>query len=561
MAISNIVKTGALASAASNEGFQETARAYRLVRETKNMTAFGESVNKIEQSFDKFDNSINADGRFLKNFGGEVTNSFTESFPRIEIFKDIYRELQMLRLTTLDHFNSYVSREDANKLRAKMGTEEKREEAAKEKEKAERDKQMLLAMQGKGGGGGGDDDEGKKKKGKFGWKSLLFGGLLVAALAFFNSDKIKEFIKTLKKKIMPALKTFVDDYIKPIWKLWKEGIMKHWESIKKLFTSLKESFKLFGEGKWWEGIKEFFSGLGTYLGEFLDTSLTGLQNVIAEIFGLEKTDSVFGSIKKFFMDIYHDVINWFTLSKLKITTFFNDLIDKVKGFFSFDVKKFMKDMGIGLESFVDWVTTPVDLAITAVKKIFEWGKLKAFNLSKFIGEKIEIIVAWFKGLLDIDFKKIAKSIIPDGTPDVIKRAMGIGGAKEVDSVDREIEVRKEIKEQRKFINQGDDREDALKGFGKRKDILNNLEAELVQILKKRKASNLERGTFEDNRRDNEAEFKRLVEINKELRDRLLNKAEPAGSNIVTTTAVQNRHGIENQFFSMDGSNRQWMGVH
>ena len=71
---------------------------------------------------------------------------------------------------------------------------------------------------------------------------------------------------------------------------------KTWENIKELFSGLKESFDLFGEGKWWEGIKKFFGSIGTFLVKQLDNGLTTLYNVMAKIFGFEETDSVGGAI-------------------------------------------------------------------------------------------------------------------------------------------------------------------------------------------------------------------------------------------------------------------------
>ena len=57
---------------------------------------------------------------------------------------------------------------------------------------------------------------------------------------------------------------------------------------------------------------------------------------------------------------------------------------------------------------------------------------EGFSLATMIGDVVRKVWDWFKGLFDIDFKNIAKSIVPDWAPGFIKRAMGIGGDDGVD---------------------------------------------------------------------------------------------------------------------------------
>ena len=48
------------------------------------------------------------------------------------------------------------------------------------------------------------------------------------------------------------------------------------------------------------------------------------------------------------------------------------------------------------------------------KKIFKWGDPdKPFKISEFIGDIFDDIVAWFKGIFDIDFAGLAASLLPD----------------------------------------------------------------------------------------------------------------------------------------------------
>jgi len=372
----------------------------------------------------------------------------------------------------------------------------------------EKKTQSILGKIAGGIGGLAKSTKDSIKSGLPSWKSLVMGGLAAAALVFLNHPKFKEFIEVIKKEIIPALTTLIDDYIIPIAKILWGGVVKAWEIIKTAFSGLKESFKLFSEGKWWEGIKKFFSTIGTALGNALDLGLTTIFNVIAQVFGLEKTDSVFGSIKKFFMDIYHDIINYFTLSKLKIKTFFSNLLDKVTDFFSFDIEGFKKEFGLG-GNLIDIVYAPLNLAINAVKKMFKFGDpKKPFRLSEFIGEAITKIVDFFKGILDFDIKEIVKSI-PGGEAllklfedsaqekymkEVVERdeaqqakddAMyaGYGNAYgEAGLSEESAQVQRKIAEQTKALASGD-RIEGVKFFGgkSRADTIKNLEAELAQI--------------------------------------------------------------------------------
>jgi len=368
------------------------------------------------------------------------------------------------------------------------------------------------------GGIGGLVKKGKDatKSGLPSWKTLVMGGLAAAALVFLNHPKFKEFIDVIKKKIIPALTTLIDDYIIPIGKILWDNIVKQFGFLMTLFDGIGESIELFKEGKWWEGIKKLFSSIGGWLADAIDSAATALFNIIATIFGLEKTDSVFGSISKFFTDMYDKVVNFISDLITSVKEFFvdnynkfiefvtglnmfkgikktiDDIIDAVKGIFSGeDIMGNLKKLAGG---FLDIVMTPYNLAINFLKDIFKFGDPnKPFRMSVFIGEIFDDIVNWFKGLLNIDFKKIAKEIVPDWAPDFIKSAMGIGDdGKKTDPIDRQVEIQKQLKEQRKQVFSGDTHEgldsDRFNKSGNRLAIIKKLEAELADEKRKTQQS-------------------------------------------------------------------------
>lgn len=251
---------------------------------------------------------------------------------------------------------------------------------------------------------------------------LAIAGIMIALLAFFQSDTWKNMRKVIVDDIIPALESLYNDYIKPIALFFWDSIIKQWENIKALFSGLKESFALFGEGEWWEGIKTFFSSIGTYMSDTIDNLLTLVFNVISKVFGGGETDSVFGSIKKFFVDMYNDVVFWITSTWESITTTISDTFTNVKNsvmglftglwdsvtsvlgdfsFFMFLEETFgdifttikaifggdfsLENLLKGGLALLDLVMYPINLAINTIKDIFKWGDPeKPFRFSDFL---------------------------------------------------------------------------------------------------------------------------------------------------------------------------------
>jgi hypothetical protein len=227
----------------------------------------------------------------------------------------------------------------------------------------------LEKMREAGRGGKGKEKENvlehREEKGGFSWFKVAMAALsaaLVAILLFMDGEQWTKIKKFLLDDLVPAMKKLWTDYVKPIGILFKDHILKSWESLKKLFTGLKESFALFSEGKWWEGIKTFFSSIGTYLGEALDNMVTLVYNTIATIFGMSKTDSVYGSISKFFTDLYDDFIFWINVTWFNITTTIKDTFQGIVDWFGSlfgNVKdtlvNLVKDSLTMLTNFGNWV--------------------------------------------------------------------------------------------------------------------------------------------------------------------------------------------------------------
>ena len=319
----------------------------------------------------------------------------------------------------------------------------------KKEQKKEREKNQGLLGKIAGGIGNiyGDMKDAAKAKIKGGAKGLMtmlkgaaIAGVLVAVMAFLNSEywtKTKEFIvdkivpalqtlwndyimpigKVVAEKLIaawgpmkeffidtlvPTLKTLYEDYLKPIAAIFVDYILKTWEDIKVLFTGLKESFALFGEGKWLEGIIKFFGTIGTFLLEQIDAIATGLFNIIATVFGLEETDSVFGSISGFFSDIYNNVVDYISTTWTNIKTAISDAFTGIVDWF---VEKWTwaKDVAVGtwtsLKNYMQEIWDGVWGWFTGA---WTWTKDVAVGtwttVTDFITGVWDSVVGWFKGL-------------------------------------------------------------------------------------------------------------------------------------------------------------------
>jgi|TARA_B100000287_G_scaffold111135_4_gene103529 hypothetical protein len=309
----------------------------------------------------------------------------------------------------------------------------------------------------KGLGGGVVD---MAKKGGGGLMDMLKKGALALALpaifAFVNSkyfDQLKNFIMdkavpavmalvdVFKTYIIPALTSVFNFLMKEIYPIIEKVFIDTFKNIKNLFGDIKGAFDKFASGDFLGGISDLILGIGKFFRGIMDTAITAIYNVIASIFGLEKSDSIFGSIKNFFTSAYDSVVG--SLSKFgnfikdtvmsgfnNIKKFFgsifsfgkdiaskifsgaNFLLDFVKEKFQ-NVIGFFKDLfsfkpGDSFATkFIDIILAPYNLAINFIRDIFGFGKdeqgnVKPFSLGKFIMGIVDDVIDWFGSFFDFD---------------------------------------------------------------------------------------------------------------------------------------------------------------
>ena len=295
----------------------------------------------------------------------------------------------------------------------------------------------------------------------------------VALYAFVKSEAFQTIKKIIIDDIVPALKILWKDYLQPIADFYWDYILDTWSNIKELFSGLGKSFDLFSKGDWWGGITTFFESIGSFVLEQIDNISTLLWNTIATIFGFETTDSVGGSIKQFFSDLWltlkfevmwmweelkktitetwdsikttitelwtsikttitelwpkiknkvtevfddlwfavHGVLGDFSFFKFLEETF-GDLFTTIKALFGgdFSFENFKKLFG----SLFDLAFYGINLAVNVVKDIFKWGDPeKPFKLSEFLfGDPegvVTKVISWFKTLLG--FGALLKTVL------------------------------------------------------------------------------------------------------------------------------------------------------
>ncbi len=160
---------------------------------------------------------------------------------------------------------------------------------------------------------GAKDAGGKGLKGLMSiLKGAAFGGAMLAVLGFLNSEYWKKTLKLIDEDIIPALQYLFDIVLVPIGNFIKDTFLKQWENIKVLFDGIGESIDKFQEGDVLGGITSLIGSLSTFFIDTIDNLITGVYNLFADFFGLEKTDSVFGEVKRFVTDTYNSIVEFFT---------------------------------------------------------------------------------------------------------------------------------------------------------------------------------------------------------------------------------------------------------
>ena len=85
------------------------------------------------------------------------------------------------------------------------------------------------------------------------------------------------------------------------------------------------------------------TSLSTFFIDTIDNLITGVYNLFAEFFGFEKTDSVFGEIKRFVVDTYNGIVEFFSNA-------FNFAADVISGAWT-STKDFVQGIFDGITSF------------------------------------------------------------------------------------------------------------------------------------------------------------------------------------------------------------------
>ena len=219
-------------------------------------------------------------------------------------------------------------------------------------------------------------------------KFALVAGL-GAVLAFLNSKAWTQTKEIILNKIVPALTNLYNNTLKPIFDIVAVGLVDSFNNFKDLFTGIKDGVTQLLDGDL-SGIGTILESIGTAFTNAMDTGLTTIYNVIASIFGLEQTDSVFGSISSFFSNILANTkifINT-TINNIKktISDTFNGIKDFFFGAFSWTADQAM----IGYEGLKTFVSD----SFNAVKDFFT----NAFSfVSEGIAGTFTNIVDFIKG--------------------------------------------------------------------------------------------------------------------------------------------------------------------
>ena len=214
---------------------------------------------------------------------------------------------------------------------------------------------------------------------------LLIGGALAAFIAFMNSEYWEKTKKVIMDDIVPALVTLYETVLKPIFDIVKDVFIRQFENIKELFSGVGDAITKFQEGDILGGITTLIGSLGSFFTNTIDNLITGVYNLFAGLFGLESTDSVFGSISKFVTD---------TLASIK--GFFVGIYDGVVGLFTDPVGTLtsMWNGIVGEGGLLDIIFTPIDSAVNWIMGIFGWSTEDGtdFSFRTFITGMVDTVI-------------------------------------------------------------------------------------------------------------------------------------------------------------------------
>lgn len=357
-----------------------------------------------------------------------------------------------------------LQEQEADAVQSASGNEEKDASDVEEsRENARSQNKIIASLQGMKesitGLAGSFKDKFKEGASKLGTGlkgllgKLLIGGALAAFIAFMNSEYWEKTKKVIVDDIVPALVSVYENVLKPLFGIIKDVFVRQFENIKELFSGIGDAITKFQEGDILGGITTLIGSLGTFFIDTIDNLITGVFNLFAGLFGLEGTDSVFGSIGKFIDDTWNSITGFFTdLYDASIELFsgfidsaivgiknifaigedlfgdfamfqfikqtIGDVIGSIKAIFSgdFSAAAFLNLFG----SIADLIYAPINLAVNAIKDIFGFGDPnEPFRLSDFVIETFAKIGEFFKNLLNIDVRGLAKGILPETVVDFL----------------------------------------------------------------------------------------------------------------------------------------------
>jgi hypothetical protein len=320
-------------------------------------------------------------------------------------------------------------------------------------------------------------------------KGTALAALYLGIAMFLKSPYFQKAVDFLKNNVMPALMNFYENVLKPIGEVIGDVFGKQWDNVMALFDNIGESIQMFKDGDILGGINGIINSLGTFIIDSFDNLITGVYNIIAKMFGLKETDSVFGSISKWFGEMFDNVVNFFSEMGGKVKNFFtdiydntiknikesfetmfafiselnmfkfiketiNNIVDKVKALFSPGGFSLENIFGLG-KSLFDLVYAPINLAVNGIKDMFNLGDPdKPFKLSEFISETIQSVVKiftdWF-GSIKIPSIGEVISMAKDGFKKLGSFFLGGGNTKE-EKVEKLYERQEKILEEMKGLS-------------------------------------------------------------------------------------------------------------
>ena len=220
---------------------------------------------------------------------------------------------------------------------------------------------------------------------------LLIGGALAAFVAFMNSPYWEKFKTLLQDTIAPALVAVYNNVLKPIWDVGLSAIFSLFEDIGVLFEDIGLAITDFKNGDILGGITKLITGLGTFFINTVDNLITSVVNLFAGLFGLSPTDSVFGAISDFTVEVFADIKAMFTSLGEFVSLLFTDPVTALQQLWTGLV---------GEGGLLDLIFTPIDLAVNWIMGVFGWSTEDGteFSLRTFVTGVIDDVVTKVKDI-------------------------------------------------------------------------------------------------------------------------------------------------------------------